>query len=266
MPIDRSARIHRKAELDSSVSVGAYTVIDEHVRIGAGTTVGNSVTISGSTEIGGNNQVFHGAVLGTAPQDLKYKGEPTRLVVGDGNVIREYVTINRGTESGGGVTIVGNHNYIMACAHVAHDCVLADHIIMANGTLLAGHVKVEDHVIFSGAAAVHHFATIGKHAFVSGHTGVAQDVPPFMLVDGVRGRARRVNVVGLRRCGLTEESIAALNEAFRVIYRSKLSRQQAFQVLESRGHLDEQVRYLIDFLRRMEKGRKGRYLEGMRRS
>jgi len=266
MPIDRSAKVHPRAELDGSVTVGANSVIDEHARIGPNCFIGNNVTVTGYTEIGADTQVYHNAVIGTPPQDLKYTGEPTRLVIGAENVIREGVTINTGTEAGGSVTIIGSRNFLMACSHVAHDCVLGDEIVMANGVLLAGHVKVEDHVVFSGAAAVHHFASIGKFAFVGGLTRIVQDVPPFMMVDGARSLPRRVNVIGLRRNGMSDERIAAIEHAFRVIYRAKLSRKQAFDRLEKEGRTTEDVQYLIDFLRRTEKGKKGRYLEGFRRS
>jgi len=264
LAIDRTARIHPKAELASDVSVGAYTVIDQHVRIGPGTAIGNHVTITGHTQIGNNNRIFHGAVLGSEPQDLKHGGDPTRLILGDDNVLREYTTINAGTKEGGGVTIIGNRNFLMACSHVAHDCVLEDQITMANAVLLGGHVKIEHGASISGGVAIHHFAMIGTLAFVHGVTGIVQDVPPYMVVDGSRN-PRKLNLVGLRRAGIPEERINALEEAFRLIYRSgRISKEQALAELESRMGLTEEVRNLIDFLRKSGKGKKGRFLESAR--
>ncbi len=264
MAIDRTARIHPKAELASDVIVGAYTVIDQHVQISEGTAIGNHVTITGHTQIGANNRIFHAAVIGSAPQDLKHRGHPTRLIVGEENVIREFVTINAATMEGGGVTIVGSRNFLMACCHVAHDCLLEDDIVMANGTLLGGHVKVEQGATFSGAAAVHHFARIGTLAFVGGLTRVAQDVPPYMMVDGDRSIPRKLNLVGLRRAEIPEERINALEDAFRLIYRSGLSKQEATTELEARPDLSEEVRHLVEFLRETGRGKKGRFLETTR--
>jgi len=264
MPIDRTAKVHRKAEIADDVEIGAYTVVGPDVRIGEGTRIGHHVTIEGLTEIGRNNTIYHGAVLGTAPQSLHYDGGPTRLLIGDDNTIREYVTMNTGTEGGGGITIVGNHNYLMACSHVAHDCVLEDNIVMANAVLLAGHTKVERCVNISGAAAVHHFVTIGEMSFVGGLSRIMQDVPPYMMLDGPTPLPRRVNVVGLRRHGVSEESIAAIEEAFRIIYRSRLSRLQALKKIEAEVQMTEEVRHLADFLRKTEQRKKGRYLEAYR--
>ena len=264
MPIDRTARIHRKAEIGADVEIGAYTVVGPGVRIGDGTRIGNHVTIEGMTEIGPRNTIYHCCVLGTDPQYLNYHGGPTRLLIGEGNVIREFVTINTGTEAGGGITIIGNHNYLMACSHVAHDCVLEDQIVMTNNALLAGHVKVERCVTISGGAAVHHFVTIGEMAFVGGLSRIMQDVPPYMMLDGPTALPRRVNVVGLRRHGVSEESIDAVEEAFRIVYRSRLSRLQALKKIEAEVPLTREVQHLADFLRKTEQRKKGRYLESYR--
>ena len=193
MQIHKTALVHRNAELADDVVVGAYSVIDEHVRIGEGTQIGNRVTVTGNTVIGKRNRVHDGAVIGSPPQDLTYAGDTTSLVIGDDNTIREYVTANVGTVKGGGATIIGNRNFLMACSHVAHDCLLEDDILMANGVLLGGHVKVECGVFCSGCAGVHHYARIGRLAFVGGNTGVTQDVPPYMMVDGHRAFPRRTD-------------------------------------------------------------------------
>ncbi|MEW6358896.1 MAG: acyl-ACP--UDP-N-acetylglucosamine O-acyltransferase [Planctomycetota bacterium] len=264
MNIDKTAYVHPSAELADDVVVGRNAVIDGRVKIGCGTTIGHNCIITGRTTIGRNNRIFANAVVGSAPQDLKYKGEDTELLIGDSNVIREFVTINVGTAGGGGKTIIGNNNFLMACSHVAHDCCLEDRIVMANGVLLAGHVKVESNVVFAGAAALHHYVRVGRMAFVGGLTSIVQDVAPYMLTEGERHTPRRVNEIGLRRNGLSDEDIEALKNAHRVIFRSNLTREQAFEQLEGETKPNEHVAYLIQFLRDMAKGPKGRYLESMR--
>jgi len=264
MPIDPSAVIHPGAEIADDVTVGRNTIIDEHVRIGSGTRIGHFCYVTGHTTIGKNNRVFSHVVLGTEPQDLKFKGEVTQLLIGNDNTFREFVTVNVGTAGGGGETIIGNHCHIMACAHVAHDCHLEDNIIIANAVLLAGHVHVESNVVFGGGAAVHHYATVGRMAMVGGLTRVVQDVAPFMITEGDRQIPRGVNVVGCRRNGLTDAEVEALEEAYKVIYRSRLSRAQAFEKLEGNPNVTAQVKVLIEFLRRMALGKKGRYLETLR--
>lgn len=264
MDIHKSAYVHPKAELAEGVTVGRNTIIDEHVRIGRGTAIGHNAYITGHTTIGENNRIFSNSVVGSEPQDLKYTGEYSELIIGDNNVIREFVTVNVGTTGGGGKTILGNGNFLMACSHVAHDCHLDDNIVMANGVLLGGHVKVESRVIFAGAAALHHYVRVGRLAFVGGLTSIVQDVAPYMLTEGEKHTPRRLNEIGCRRNGLSEEDIRALNEAYRTIYRSKLTRAQAFEVLEGKPNPNEHVLYLVRFLKDMAKGAKGRYLESMR--
>jgi len=265
MQIHETAQVHPAAELAADVTVGAYTVIGEHVRIGAGSVIGNRVTIVGHTSLGRRNRVYDGTVLGSPPQDLSYADEPTSLLIGDRNEIREYVTAHVGTVKGGGVTIVGNRNFIMACCHVAHDCMLEDDIIMANGVLLGGHVKVESGVFFSGAAAVHHYGRIGRLAFVGSSTGVFQDVPPFMMVDGHRAFPRRVNVVGLKRHGFDGERVAAVQDAFRLLFRSRRSRKDVLDQMSQRDDLTEDVAYLVQFLQQSAMDKNGRYLETARK-
>lgn len=264
MRTHNAALVSPKAELADDVEVGAYSVIGDDVRIGAGTRIGNRVTIMGNTQIGRRNRVWDGAVIGSPPQDHTFGGEPTGVIVGDENKIREFVTINSGTMKGGGVTIVGSHNYMMACSHVGHDCCLEDHITMTNCVLLGGHVNVQRGVFFSGGAAVHHYVRVGRLAFVGGNTGCAQDVPPFMMVDGHRAFPRRVNVVGLKRDGFTPERIEAVVSAFRQIYRSRESRQGVLTQLAERDDLTPDVRELVEFLRQKGQHNKGRFLESMR--
>ena len=264
MAIHPTALVGSKAELAEDVSVGAYSIIEDGVRIGAATVIGNRVSIMGNTELGRRNRVWDGAVLGAPPQDHNHKGEPTRLLIGDDNDIRECVTLNTGTVKGGGATIVGDRNFLMACSHVAHDCCLEDDVTLVNGALLGGHVKVEQYAVLSGNAGVHHYARIGRLAFVGGSTGVTQDVPPFMMVDGHRAYPRRVNVVGLKRAGMTSERIEAIMDAFRRLYRSRRSLRIVVAEMSERDDLTPDVLYLVEFLRQSGLNKKGRYLESMR--
>jgi UDP-N-acetylglucosamine acyltransferase len=233
------------------------------VRIGDRTRIGPQVVIDGVTSIGSDNMVFGQANLGGAPQDLSYDGEATSLELGDRNTIREFVTINRGTVKGGGVTRVGDDCLLMACSHVAHDCEIGDRVVLANSVLLAGHVAVGEGAIVNGAAAAHQFTTIGHYAYVGGLTRVIQDVPPFMILEGHPARVRKVNVVGLERAGFPSEEIERLRGAFRRIYRSGEPRHRVLVELAetSPGGL---VAELIGALRNTELGAKGRYRETMR--
>ena len=216
-----SAFIDPRAEIDAEVAIGPFCVVGPKVTIGRGTRLENNVTLMGRCTIGEHNHIFPGVVIGGPPQDVSYRGEDTEVVIGDGNLIRECVTINLATTKEDGITSVGDRCYLMACCHVAHDCRLGDRVIMANGTLLGGHVHVHNDATFSGGVGVHHFATIGSFSFVSGLSRVLHDVPPFMLVEGSPARPRCVNLVALRRHQFPAETIDALDEAHRLLYRAK---------------------------------------------
>jgi len=262
--IDPTAKVDPRAELADDVTVGPYAVVGGNVRIGSGTRLDAHCVVTGHTQLGRDNHIFPFAAVGTPPQDHTYRGEPTRLVIGDGNEIRECVTINTGTAKGGGVTILGNHNLIMACAHVAHDCILGDRIVMANCTLLAGHVKVEDGVIFSGHVAIHHFVTLGSACMIAGLTGVTHDVPPFMMMALDHRIPRGVNVVGMERNGYTRDEIRSVQHAFRLVYRTKMGSREAAKELEAAGRVTPPVKRFLEFLGRSELGKLGRYLETTR--
>ena len=264
MTVHPTAIVSPKARLAKDVEVGPYAVVGDGVELGAGTVLMAHAVVQGPATLGAGNRVHPHAVLGGDPQDLKYKGGKTSLAVGDRNVFREGVTVNRGTESGGGVTRIGNDNLIMACAHVAHDCQLADGIVIANGVLLAGHVRVESHVHLMGLVAVHHFASIGQYAFVGGYTPVGQDVPPFMMVNGIPPRVRGLNAVGLTRHGFGPDRIRALKEAYRKLYRSGALREEALTQLEQDHGEQADVRILIDFLKATGRGKHGRAGEATR--
>ncbi|MFC3108847.1 acyl-ACP--UDP-N-acetylglucosamine O-acyltransferase [Undibacterium arcticum] len=230
--IHPSALIDPKAELDSSVAVGPYAVIGPHVKIGAGTTVGPHVVIDGHTTIGRDNQFFQFSSIGAAPQDKKYAGEPTRLEIGDRNTIREFCTFNIGTAQDAGVTRIGSDNWIMAYVHIAHDCQLGDQIILANNATLAGHVQLDDWVFLGGFTTIHQFCHIGAHAMTAFTAAVSQDVPPFVTAAGNRAAPVGINAEGLKRRGFSSTQIAAIRRAYKLLYKSGLSLEEAKSALE----------------------------------
>lgn len=262
--IHPTAVVHPLARLGNGVEIGPYCVIGADVTIGDRTKIGPQVVVDGVTRIGTDNVIVGQAALGAAPQDLSYRGEPTELEIGDRNTIREFVTINRGTVKGGGVTRVGNDNMLMACCHVAHDCELRDRIILANGVLLAGHVLVEENANVSGAAAANHFVTIGAYAYIGGLTRMVQDVPPFMILEGHPSRVRGVNVIGLQRGGVAEDEIERLREAFKRVWRSGDPRSKTLDDLRAQFADSKAVTRLVRELEQTEVGAKGRYRESLR--
>lgn len=252
--IHPSAIIDPKAELASDVEVGPWTLIGPGVQIDAGTRIASHVVIKGPTRIGRDNRIFQFASVGDDPQDKKYAGEPTRLEIGDGNVIRESCTINRGTEQGGGVTRIGDDNWIMAYCHIAHDCQVGDHTIFANNASLAGHVEVGDWAILGGFSAIHQFVAIGAHSFLSMCSVVRQDVPPYVTVAGDSARARGLNSEGLRRRGFSDQALRQLREAYRILFRRNLTLADALAQLQALAKDSEEVRLLVDFLERTSRG------------
>ncbi len=258
--IHPTAVVHAGARLHPTVRVGAYAVIGEHVSVGAGTTIGPHVVIDGRTDIGERNQIFPGAAIGLEPQDLKYDGALTLVKIGNGNLIREYVTINRATRDGE-ATLIGNNNLLMAYSHVGHNCTLENQVIIANSVALAGHVHIESAARLSGVLGVHQFVHIGRLAMVGGMTRIDRDVPPYMLVEGNPSRVRSLNHVGLRRAGLADPNgggaLRTLKKAFRTLYRSGLTMDDALQQLDLLGDGDE-IEHLRRFLRMScSKGRRG---------
>ena len=223
MTIHPSAIVERGAELAADVTVGPYAVIGAHVTIGAGSSVGAHCVIDGRTTIGRDNRIFQFASLGAPPQDKKYAGEPTQLVIGNANTIREFVTINTGTAQDAGVTRIGDDNWIMAYVHIAHDCQLGDHLILANAVQLAGHVHLGDWVFLGGLSGVHQFVRVGAHAMAGFQTRLAQDVPPYMTVAGNPAEAQGVNQEGLKRRGFSVERIALIKQMHRLLYRKGLT-------------------------------------------
>lgn len=262
--IHPTAVVQPGAELGAEVEIGPYTMVGPKVRIGDRTRIGPQVVIDGSVTIGDENVIIGQASLGGAPQDLSYRGEDTLLEVGHRNTIREFVTINRGTVKGGGVTRIGNDCLLMACCHVAHDCLIEDDVILGNNVLLAGHVLVGRKANVSGAAAAHHFVTIGAHAYVGGLSRMVQDVPPFVILEGHPSRVRGINKIGLQRSGVSEEEIEELNVAFKRLFRSREPRKQVIQAMQAEGAESRLVRDLLESLLLTERGAKGRYRESLR--
>ena len=253
--IHPTAIISPEAHLGKDIEIGPYAVIEGRVSIGDGSYVGPHAVIKGPTTIGKNCRVYQFASVGEIPQDLKFKGEETTLVIGDGNVIREYVTINRGTVGGGGVTRIGKGNFLMSYVHVAHDCMIGNYNILANVATLAGHVTIENFAIIGALSAVHQFARIGSYAFISGMTGVSLDIPPYVKAAGSRSKLYGLNTIGLRRHDFTEETITALKKAYRLIFRSKLKMAEGIDQIETDpiGGI-EAVQRFIDFLKTTKRG------------
>ncbi|MDP3702865.1 MAG: acyl-ACP--UDP-N-acetylglucosamine O-acyltransferase [Candidatus Omnitrophota bacterium] len=252
-----TAILHPKATLGEGVSVGPYSMIGEHVTIGDGTAIGAHCVIDGHTTMGADNQIFTGAVIGSIPQDLKYRGEETVLIIGDRNQVREYVTINPGTEGGGGKTVIGSDCLLMAYAHVAHDCSLGDRVVLANSVALAGHITIEDRAVIGGLVGVHQFVRVGTLSIVGGCSRVIQDVPPYATCVGYPAKVFGLNTEGLRRAEMSEKNRRALHHAFRVLFQSKLSMSHALeQVAQEIGTHDAspELTHLLDFIRQSKRG------------
>jgi UDP-N-acetylglucosamine acyltransferase len=246
--IDARAVVSPQAQLAPDVSVGPFSVIGPGVRIGARTVIGPHVVINGPTTLGADNHVFQFASLGDAPQDKKYRGEPTRLEIGDRNVFREYCTANRGTTHDKGVTRIGDDNLFMAYSHVAHDCAVGNNTVFANCAALGGHVEIGDWVILGGLTAVHQFTKIGAHAFLAGGAIVTRDVPPYVMAAGNPAAPHAVNSEGLRRRGFGEEQIKGIREAYRILYRSDLKLSEALARLAPLADERPEIRAFVDFI------------------
>ena len=256
--IHPTALVDPAAELDDDVEVGPYAIVGPRLRIGSGSSIGAHAVLSGRTTIGRDNRIFPHAAIGGVPQDKKYGGEDTELAIGDGNTIREFCTFNIGTAQGGGVTRVGSGNWIMAYAHVAHDCRVGDHCILANAVTLAGHVELGDWVILGGLTAVHQFVRVGNHAMAGGGTILVQDLPPFVICNGNPAAAHGLNSEGLKRRGFSAEAIATLRRAYRALYKENLTAAAACErLLQMAGEAPAaaaELRALADFVRSSTRG------------
>jgi UDP-N-acetylglucosamine acyltransferase len=252
--IDPRAIVDPGARIAPDVVVGPYSIVGDGVEIGSGCRIGPHVVIKGPTRIGRDNHIFQFASIGEAPQDKKYGGEPTRLEIGDRNVLRESVSIHRGTVNGGGVTRVGDDNLIMIGVHIAHDCHVGNHTIFANNATLAGHVTIEDHVILGGATLVRQFCSLGIHSFTAGGSLINKDVPPFVLVSGQMARPYGLNVEGLKRRGFDAGAIRMLRQAYKLVYRSNLTLEQALAALREMEPDCPQVGVMARFIERSRHG------------
>ncbi|WP_434779833.1 acyl-ACP--UDP-N-acetylglucosamine O-acyltransferase [Neisseria sp. Ec49-e6-T10] len=252
--IHPTALVDEQAEIATDVSIGAYTVIGPHVKIGSGTKIGPHVVIDGHTTIGEQNEIFQFCSLGAVPQDKKYRDEPTELIIGNHNTIREFCSFNLGTVQGGGVTRIGDDNWIMAYVHLAHDCKIGNHTIFANNASLAGHVTIEDWVILGGFSLVHQFCVIGQHAMTAFASGVAQDVPPFVMAAGYRTVPSGINSEGLKRRGFSKEAIAQVKQAYKILYRQGLPFEEAKAQILERAQTVPELSPFIDFFGKANRG------------
>lgn len=253
MNIHPTAIISKKAELGSDVTVGPYSIIADNVIVGSNTKIGAFCVVEGHTFLGKNCQVFTGAVIGSKPQDLKYKDERSSLEIGDNNIIREYCTMNPGTGEAG-KTIVGSDNLFMAYSHIAHDCRVGNGCVFANNGTLAGHVTVEDKAVIGGLVAIHQFVRVGKLAIIGGLSKVIQDIPPYSTCDGHPARVYGLNLIGLRRSNFTKEAITQLNKAFKILFHSQLSLKSAIGELEVEISQNKEIDYLIQFIKGSQRG------------
>ncbi len=243
-----TALVDPGASIADDVEIGAYSIVGPHVRIGAGSRVGPHVVSTGHTTIGDNNRFFQFSSIGEEPQDKKYNNEETQLIIGDNNSVREFCTLNVGTAQGGGITRIGNDNWIMAYVHIAHDCIIGNDIIMANNTTLGGHCSIDDHAILSGFSLIHQFCNIGMHSFVSFASHVNRSIPPYITVAGEKARARGVNTEGLKRRGFSPEQIQNVRRAYRTLYRSGLSLEEARTKLCAMAEEAEEIVPLVEFI------------------
>jgi len=253
--IHKTAVIHPGAKLSSGVSVGPYSVIEGNVSLGDNVRIGTHCVITGQTTVGRNCKIYTGAVIGSAPQDKKHSSDDNVFLnIGENNVIREYVTINPGTVEGGSKTVIGSDNLIMAYAHIAHDCIIGNKCVMANAATLGGHVTLEDNAMIGGLSAVHQFVRLGRLAIIGGCSKVVQDVPPFSMCDGHPAKVINANVIGLRRAQIAPESIKNLKKAFKILFRSGLSKTTALERIENEIESCPEIEHLIFFAKTSERG------------
>lgn len=254
MSVDVRAVVDSAARIGEDVSIGPFSIIGPEVEIGDGSWIGPHVVINGPTKIGRENRIFQFSSIGEIPQDKKYHGESSSLEIGDRNTIREYVTINRGTDDGGSITKIGNDNWFMAYIHIAHDCMVGNNTIFANAASLAGHVTIADYAILGGFTLVHQFCTVGSHVFCGMGSAISKDVPPYIMVNGSPAHPHGLNVEGLKRQGLEKATISALREAYRIIYRSGLTTPEAKINLKELAEIHDEVALMLTFLSESQRG------------
>ena len=252
--IHKTAIVDPAAKLGNNVLVGAYTIIEANVEIGDDCQIGPHVVIKSHTKMGNKNKIYQFSSIGEDPQDLKYKGEETYLEIGTGNIIREYCTINRGTHEGGGVTKIGNNNLLMAYVHIAHDCVLGNHIILANNASLAGHVQIDDYVGLGGLSGVHQYCRIGTHSFAAGGSMINKDVLPYLMVSGYYAKPFGLNTIGLKRRGFSDERISDIKAIYKIVYRKGLSVQDSIAEIKEQFLDSEDAKLFLEMLEDTDRG------------
>ncbi len=254
MTIHPTAIVHPRAKVAPGVKIGPYSVIGEHVQIGEGTLIDSHVVVEGWTVIGQRCHLFPFVSIGAAPQAMRYKGEPTELIIGNDNIIREFVTIHRATIEGGGKTVVGHGNIVMAYSHIAHDCKIGNQVIMANASTLAGHIEVEDFAIVGGLVAIHQYVRVGCYAIIGGASGVPQDVPPYMIAAGNRAKLFGLNSIGLKRHKFPESTVTILKQAYRILFRSHLPLNRAMEKIKGEVPDLPEIQHLLAFLKGSKRG------------
>jgi len=252
--IHETAIVHPKAEVGENVEIGAYSIVRENVTIGSRTKIGPHVVIDPYVDIGSDCRIFQFAAIGAEPQDLKFSGEKTFVKIGSGNVIREFVTIHRGTADGSGVTEIGEDNLIMAYSHIAHDCKLGRRIVLSNNATLAGHITIGDYSVIGGLVAIHQFVRVGNFAFIGGKSAVVKDIPPYMIAAGDRAKLHGLNVVGLKRQGFSNNTLAMLKKAYRLVFRIGLTLNEAIERVAAEVEQVPEVVHLIEFIKSSERG------------
>jgi len=252
--IHPTAIVDSKAEIDEGVIIAAYCSIGEGVCIKKGSKLISNVVIEGNTEIGENCTIYPFTSIGLPPQDLKYKGEKTGLTIGNNNIIREYITIHRASVGGDGLTAIGDNNFLMAYVHIAHDCKIGSHIIMANAATLGGHVVIEDYAVVGGLTAIHQFTRIGAYAMVGGFSGVGQDIPPYMIASGARAKLFGLNTIGLKRHGFSDTAINELKKAYKILFREKRTLTDAIKKIQEDLPYTDEIKHLIEFIQKNKRG------------
>lgn len=252
--IHNTAIVDRTASIGEDVFVGPFCIIGGGAKIARGTRLVSNVIIEGRTEIGEDCAIYPFTSIGFPPQDSKYKGEDTGLRIGNGNIIREYTTIHRASVGGDGTTVVGDNNFLLAYVHIAHDCKIGDHVIMTNAATLGGHVVVEDHAYIGGLVAVHQFTRIGAYSMVGGFSGIGQDIPPYMMASGARAKLFGLNTIGLKRHGFSDETIAELKKAYKILFREKRTLKDAIKKVQTDLPYTDEIRRLIEFIEKNKRG------------
>lgn len=252
--IHPSAIINPHAEIEDDVAIGPFCIIGDGVRIKKGSKLVSNVLIESNTEIGSNCTIYPFTSIGLPPQDMKYKDEKTGVKIGDNNTIREYITIHRASVSGDGITTIGNNNFLMAYVHIAHDCKIGSHVIMANVATLAGHIVVEDHAVIGGLVAIHQFTRIGAYAMVGGFSGVGQDIPPYMIASGARAKLFGLNAIGLKRHGFSDQTINELKKAYKILFREKHTLKEAIKKIQEDLPYTDEIKHLIEFIQKNKRG------------